>query len=177
MSSSISKIYTSGISFFLLCAVSLLATAQNFGSAPSLRQLARDSGYIFVGRVSAIEYVPADSSRELATVQITFQVEQGIRGVRTGQTLVIREWGGLWQQGERYRTGERVVLFLYRPSKLGLTSPVAGPLGRFTLDKNGQINLDRLASLASDPAEVHLRGKTRVSSRDFVRTIRRLVEE
>ena len=107
--------------------VSLLATAQDFGFAPSLRQLTRDSGYIFAGRVSAIERVPAASNPEGAAVRITFQVEQGIRGVRTGQTLVIREWVGLWEQGERYRLGERVLLFLYRPSQLGLTSPVAGP--------------------------------------------------
>jgi len=68
--------------------VSLLATAQDFGFAPSLRQLTRDSGYIFAGRVSAIERVPAASNPEGAAVRITFQVEQGIRGVRTGQTLV-----------------------------------------------------------------------------------------
>jgi hypothetical protein len=177
MSSSISKIYTPGITFFFLCAVSLLGTAQSFGSAPSLRQLTRDSGYIFAGRVSAIERVRASATPEVATVKITFQVEQGIRGVRTGQTLVIREWGGLWERDERYRPGERVLLFLYRPSKLGLTSPVAGALGRFTVDRKGQINLDRVASLASDLAEFHLRGKTRVSSRDFARTIQRMVEE
>ena len=177
MSSSISKIYTLGIIVVFLCILSLPATAQNFGSAPSLRQLTRDSGYIFAGRVSAIERVPRGSNPEVATVRITFQVERGIRGVRTGQTLVIREWGGLWEQGERYRTGERVLLFLYRPSKLGLTSPVAGTLGRFTVDEKGQINLARVASLASDPAEVHLRGKTRVSSRDFARAIQRMGEE
>ena len=177
MSSSISKIYTLGIIVVFLCILSLLATGQNFGSAPSLRQLTRDSGYIFAGRVSAIERVRASATPEVATVKITFQVEQGIRGVRTGQTLVIREWGGLWERDERYRPGERVLLFLYRPSKLGLTSPVAGALGRFPLNKKGQINLDRVASLASGPAEVHLQGKTRVSSHDFARTIRRMVEE
>ncbi len=52
-------------------------------------------------------------------------------------------------------------------------------LGRFTVDRNGKIDLqpDRIASLASDPAEVQLRGKTRVTRRDFARAIRRLVEE
>lgn len=174
---SISKSQKSSLCLFVLCLLSLPATAQNFGAAPSLRQLTRDSGYIFAGKVSAIEREPASSNPAGAAVRVTFEVEQGIRGVRTGQTLVIREWSGLWEQGERYRPGERVLLFLYRPSKLGLTSPVAGALGRFTVDKKGQINLDRVASLASDPADVHLRGKTRVSSRDFARTIRRMVEE
>jgi hypothetical protein len=178
MSSLISKIYTPGIGFFFLFVVSLLGTAQTFGSAPSLRQLTRGSGYIFAGRVSAIERVTAGPTPDVATVRITFQVEQGIRGVRTGRTLVIREWGGLWEQGERYRTGERVLLFLYRPSKLGLTSPVAGAWGRFAVDKTGQINLqDRIASLDSHPVAVRLPGKTRVSSNDFAYAIRRMVEE
>ena len=178
MSSSILRISWSGITLFFLCVFSLPATAQSFSSAPSLRQLTRSSGYIFAGRVSTIERVTARATPDVATVKITFQVEQGIRGVRTGRTLVIREWGGLWEQGERYRTGERVLLFLYRPSKLGLTSPVAGASGRFPVDKAGQINLqDHIASLDSDPIAVRLRGKARVSSRDFARAIRRMVEE
>jgi hypothetical protein len=178
MSSSNLRISWSGITFFFLCVFSLPATAQSFSSAPSLRQLTRSSGYIFAGRVCAIERLTARATPDVATVKITFQVEQGIRGVRTGRTLVIREWGGLWEQGERYRTGERVLLFLYRPSNLGLTSPVAGASGRFPLDKAGQINLqDRIASLDSDPIAVRLRGKARVSGRDFARAIRRMVEE
>lgn len=178
MSSSILRISLSGISFFFLCVFSVPATAQSFSSAPSLRQLTRSSGYIFAGKVSAIERRTAGPTPDVATLRITFRVEQGIRGVRTGQTLVIREWGGLWEQGERYRTGERVLLFLYRPSKLGLTSPVAGASGRFPVDKAGQINLqDRIAPLDSDPIAVRLRGKARVSSRDFARAIRRMVEE
>jgi hypothetical protein len=177
MSSSVFKIHKFEIVAFLLLVLSFPAIAQNFGSAPSLRQLTRDSGYIFAGTVKTIQRVTASPISDVATVRITFQVEQGIRGVRTGQMLVIREWGGLWEQGERYRRGERVLLFLYRPSKLGLTSPVAGVLGRFSVDKKGRINLDRVASLAADPAYVNLRGKARVSSRDFARTIRRMVEE
>jgi len=178
MSSSLSKIYKPGIIVVFLYVLSLQVAAQSFSSVPSLRQLTRSSGYIFSGKVSAIERVAAGATTDVATVRITFQVEKGIRGVRTGQTLVIREWGGLWEQGERYRTGERVLLFLYRPSKLGLTSPVAGVLGRFAVDKAGQINLqDRIASLDSDPVAVRLRRKSRVTSGDFARAIRRMVEE
>ena len=178
MSSSILRISWSGIGFFFLCVFLLPATAQGSSSAPSLRQLTRSSGYIFAGKVSAIERVAARTTPDVATVKITFQVEQGIRGVHTGQRLVIREWGGLWEQGERYHPGERVLLFLYRPSKLGLTSPVAGALGRFAVDKTGQINLqDRIASLDSDPIAVRLRRKSRVTSGDFARAIQRMVEE
>jgi hypothetical protein len=179
MTSSRFKSHRSGLCFFFLYVLSLPAIAQNFGSTLSLHQMTRDSGYIFAGKVLRIERVAGSLTADVPTVRITFQVEQGIRGVRTGQTLVIREWVGLWEQGERYRLGERVLLFLYRPSQLGLTSPVAGPLGRFTVDKGGKIDLkpDHVASLASDPAEVHLRGKARVSRRDFARAIRRMVEE
>jgi hypothetical protein len=177
MSFSILKIYKFGIVVLLLHVPWLPAFAQNFRYAPSLRQLTRDSGYIFAGRVSAIQRVTAGPTFEVATVRITFQVEQGIRGVRTGQTLVIREWSGLWEQGERYRPGERVLLFLYRPSKLGLTSPVAGASGRFKVDNLGQLNINDVASLASDPTTVPFRGKIRVNSRDFARIIRRMVEE
>jgi hypothetical protein len=127
----------------------LLASAQQgratgvLPSTPSLRQLTRSSGYIFAGTVTAVGHVSATGPNELATMRITFRVEQAIRGVRAGQTLVIREWCGLWESGQRYRRGERVLLFLYRPSKLGLTSAVGGPLGRFVIDSNGQVVLNQ----------------------------------
>jgi hypothetical protein len=152
---------------------------------PSLRQLTRNSGYIFAGTVTAVERVAPVGPNEVATMRITFRVEQAIRGVRTGQTLVIREWTGLWESGKRYHTGEHLLLFLYRPSKLGLTSPVGGSLGRFAIDSNDQVilNPERADALSSDPAlsdpaiETGLRGKSRWSSRELVRAIRRAAEE
>jgi hypothetical protein len=63
-------------------------------------------------------------------------------GVRAGQTLAIREWAALWELGERYRSGEGVLLFLYPPSKLGLTSPAMGPWGRFRIGPDGQVVID-----------------------------------
>ncbi|GAC1428679.1 MAG: hypothetical protein NVS1B11_11280 [Terriglobales bacterium] len=42
---------------------------------------------------------------------------------------------------DRYFVGERLLLFLYPPSKLGLTSPVGGSLGRFNLDSAGNVAL------------------------------------
>ena len=152
---------------------------------PSLRELTQTSGYIFAGTVTAVERIASAGPNEVATMRISFRVEQAIRGVRTGQTLVIREWAGLWGSGEHYRTGERVLLFLYSPSKLGLTSPVGGPLGRFAMDSSGRIILDHerakvlLSDQAlSDPAiETGVCGTTRVNSRGFARAIRRAAEE
>jgi hypothetical protein len=51
--------------------------------------------------------------------------------------------GGLWESGERYQNGEHVLLFLYPPSKIGLTSPVGGKLGRFQMDNTGHVLLNR----------------------------------
>jgi hypothetical protein len=86
--------------------------------------------------------------------------------------LTIHEWAGLWDRGERYRVGERVMLFLYSPSKLGLTSPVAGAMGRFVVDAQGRIlmNQQHSGSFMTDPI---LGRKTVVPYRDFVVAVRR----
>jgi hypothetical protein len=141
-----------------------------------LGQLSQKSGYIFAGTVTAVEPLAATTATQVATMRISFRVDEAIRGVRAGQTLTIREWAGLWESGERYRPGERVLLFLYPPSKLGLTSPVGGPLGRFPVDPSGHVVLDP-SRLNGDPAaDVRLRGKTHVSTSDFARAIRRAQE-
>ena len=142
------------------------------------RPLTQSSGYIFAGTVKSIERVPKGNG--VAAVEISFHVEQAMRGVHTGQMLMIREWAGLWQSNERYRLGERVLLFLYPPSKLGLTSPVRGPLGRFRIGPNGRVVLDpgRIGVRArrADIAD-QLRGRTSVSPRELVRFLRLAEEE
>ena len=67
--------------------------------------------------------------------------------------------------------GERVLLFLYAPSRLGLTSPVAGTMGRFAMDPQGRIIMSpqHVATLAADPI---LGGKTVVPYADFVQAAR-----
>jgi hypothetical protein len=150
-------------------------------AAPTLRELVHDSGYIFSGTVMDVKPVPAAGSDAVTTMQITFRVEQAIRGVRAGQTLVIYEWAGLWNSGDRYRPGERLLLFLHRPSRLGLTSPVGGGLGRFAVDSNGQVILEqaRIDALQPDPVAAPVKpgeppsipGKTRVSIRTLSRSL------
>ena len=140
-----------------------------------LPQIARAAGTIFSGRVTAIARVPA-SSRQVEAVSVSFHVERAIRGVTAGQNLTIFQWIGLWNGGQRYRVGERVVVFLYPPSKLGLTSSVGGPLGRFGIDSLNQVALSEqhVAAFAADPA---LGGKSRISLPDFIRAARRSVME
>jgi len=146
-------------------------------SFPTLAQLARKAGYVFDGTVLSVVRV-GKTPHDVPTMQITFRVERGIRGTQTGQVLTVREWAGLWESGERYLPGERVLLFLYPPSKLGLTSPVAGALGRFAVDPKGFVNLPPGQVVAqSAGAKLQTRGRHRLSSAEFVRAIQRSEEE
>ncbi|MFZ0952703.1 MAG: hypothetical protein WAN17_10590 [Candidatus Sulfotelmatobacter sp.] len=140
------------------------------------RQLVRSAGIIFAGRVTFIGHAESSFHPNRASTTVTFQVENAIRGASRGENLTIREWAGLWTSGERYRVGERVLLFLYSPSKLGLTSPVAGALGKFTMDSHGQVVMSgqHIATFAGDPI---LSGKAVVSYADFVLAVRHSMRE
>jgi len=148
---------------------------QQLPAISSLRVLTQNSGYIFDGTVLSVQAVPNDD-HDLATMQITFRVEQAIRGTRAGQILTIREWAGLWNSGERFHPGERLLLFLYSPSTLGLTSPVGGAAGRFAVDSGGNAAIDngRLPALPLDPASrAQLRDRKRVNARALALAIQR----
>jgi hypothetical protein len=141
---------------------------------PLRHSLTLQSGYIFSGTVKAVKRL-TPTSGSVAVMQITFYVNQGLRGARTGQTLVIREWSGLWQSGDRYSPGERVMLFLYPPSKLGLTSPVGGASGRFPVDPGGKVIIEpRKVGL---PTLMSLPWRTHMGPGDFLRTLRSAEEE
>lgn len=114
-----------------------------------------DSGTIFSGTVLRVEHRNADSSSALAITRIVFRVDEAIRNVRRGQTIEINEWAGLWQSGERYHPGERVLLFLYPPSRLGLTSPVGDRVGRFPVNRAGQVTLK--APIGQPPRTIEIR--------------------
>jgi hypothetical protein len=174
----LARIPVLGLGLLLSLPCLLPAAAQDSLVEPisKLRLLTRNSGYIFDGTVLSVERVAGTEPDSVATVQVTFRVERAIRGTRNGQVLRIREWAGLWSSGERYRPGERLLLFLYSPSKLGLTSPVGGPLGRLAVDPGGNFVLEeaRLAALPLDPAsKVQLRGKNRVNTRALALAIQR----
>ncbi len=138
--------------------------------------ITRAAGTIFSGTVTAIERRAATTSQAVETVTITFHIDNAIRGAIPGKNLTISQWIGLWSGGQRYRIGERVLLFLYPPSKLGLTSCVAGGMGRFNVDPWGRILLSahHLSAFRADPV---LGGKSRVRFSDFALAVRRASEE
>jgi hypothetical protein len=142
----------------------------------AFHDVARASGTIFSGTVTRIERRPANQAQALTTVAITFHVEGAIRGAREGEEFTILQWAGLWSSGQRYRLGERVLLFLYPRSKLGLTSCVAGPMGRFELDASGRVLLSahHLSAFRTDPV---LGGKSRLRFGDFALAVRQAGEE
>lgn len=119
------------------------------------RRLLHDSGKIFSGTVLHVEHRNSDPNGALATTRIVFRVEEAIRDVRRGQTVEINEWAGLWESGERYHPGERVLLFLYPPSRLGLTSPVGNRAGRFPINRAGLITVK--APLGKPPRTIEIR--------------------
>lgn len=164
-----------------------------FAAVPNLSPLTRSSGYIFSGTVTTVGRTAATGiAGDVATMQITFRVEQAIRGVRAGQILTIREWAGLWEAGERYHPGERVMLFLYPPSRLGLTSPVGGSQGRFPIDRSGRVMLPpggitvpaAAAPISTSTATARPRsptpvietqiGETKISVENFIREIQQM---
>lgn len=143
-------------------------------------QVVRAAGIIFSGKVTSIAraapFTRASSFKVPASTAITFKVERAMRGISAGQSLTIHEWAGLWTKGEHYRVGERVLLFLYSPSKLGLTSPVAGGIGRFAINSKNQIVMtpQHTEIIGADPV---LGGKIVATYADFALAVRRLSQE
>jgi hypothetical protein len=141
-----------------------------------LPQITSIAGIIFSGRVTFVGRaggsLMSTPGQTTASTMVTFQVEDALRGTTAGQNLTIHEWAGLWNGKEHYRVGERVMLFLYPPSRLGLTSPVAGPMGRFAIDPEGRIkmNLQNISAVAADPV---IGGKKLVPYADFFHAVRR----
>lgn len=109
---------------------------------PQWKQVSRRAGMIFAGTVLiAAPQAPVSdrtASGTTPTVQLSFRVDQAIAGVEAGQVLTIREWVGARRRQRPMSGGQHVLIFLYPRSRLGLTSPVRGPLGQIALDPSGQ---------------------------------------
>jgi hypothetical protein len=120
---------------------------------PQWKQLSRRAGMIFAGTVLVpvpqIATTQASSTSPLAgampSLELSFRVDEGIAGVERGQILTIHEWTGAWSMQRPMAKGQHILLFLYPPSRLGLTSPVGGSLGQVALDSSGK-NVSNLAS-------------------------------
>ena len=120
---------------------------------PQWKQLSRRAGMIFAGtvltsatrtvaiRTVAMQTAATEQTGPGATpaIQLSFHVDRAIAGVERGQILTIHEWAGAWSRHRPMRSGQHIFLFLYPPSRLGLTSPVGGSSGLVALDSSGQV--------------------------------------
>jgi hypothetical protein len=111
---------------------------------------------IVQGKVSAVSVERHPDYRNLMTLLITVSVEDVLKGA-PAKTVTFRQF--LWDPRDvadagGYRAGEGVLLFLNRPTSLGLTSPVGLGQGRFhivrgqtaelkVVNDNGNSNLFR----------------------------------
>jgi hypothetical protein len=125
--------------------LSSLAAAQSSDQAtaehvlgPQWKHLSRRAGMIFAGTVLAAAPPPSAVDRptpgQTPSIKLSFRVDEPIAGVERGQVLTIHEWAGAWSMHRPMSKGQHILIFLYPPSRLGLTSPVGGPRGQIALD-------------------------------------------
>jgi hypothetical protein len=121
---------------------------------PQWRRLSRRAGIIFAGTVLAspthslhqnmtdltapIDHPAPGAAPTVRSIELSFRVDHAIAGVEPGQTLTIHEWAGASSMQRRMIKGQHILLFLYAPSRLGLTSPVGGSQGQIALDASGE---------------------------------------
>ena len=88
------------------------------GVSAVLVDLASRAAVIFTGQVLAV--TPA-----AGVVDIRFQIDNPIRNCPQNGDYVVREWAGLWTaHPNRYRVGQRVLLFLTARGAAGMSAPV-----------------------------------------------------
>lgn len=159
------------------------ATAQSEKplSADRILPLTQSAGIIFRGTVISVERVAPTRQNQLESMQICFRVAENLRGTKTGSTLCIREWAGLWTSRDRYRPGQQLGLFLYPPSQLGLTSPVGGNEGCFEIEQSrplsGSLTANRLTSDTSSQNNLQQPTRDAISSSEFRRLVRRSLQQ
>jgi hypothetical protein len=132
--------------FALPVLVTLLATA-GVATGTSVRllnlsEMVRLADRVFLGRCLSVQGRPG-TSISAPVVEYVFEVNQGIKGVQTGEQVVFRQMRSE-QDGIKgmpgipsYGKGEEVLLFLHADSRLGLTSPVGLSQGVFHLEATG----------------------------------------
>jgi hypothetical protein len=100
-----------------------ITAAQSANDA--LQEMTRLAGVIFTGQVVGVRRLVGVNGAT-GVVEITFAVEDAVRGV-SGRTYTVREWAGLWPAGDTpFCVGQRYLMLLHAPSASGLSSPVGG---------------------------------------------------
>ena len=121
----------------LLRLIFLLAVpAAVWGQTGDVSALTKRASVICSVQVVSIE-APTESRN---TFLIHLKVDDGLRGVQTGEEIPLSEWSGRWQAGiARWRVGESFLLFL--GGTKGSVSVLDGDAGRLRVNK-GMVTLD-----------------------------------
>lgn len=131
--------------FLTLLALALGGTeASAQKSTMNLESLVRQSGMIFAGRVIEVETGIKDQMN-LYMTRYTFEVLDPIYGVED-DTISIKQYGGeadgrkFYPAGvPRFELGEEVLVMLYPPSRIGMTSTVGKDQGKFWIQSSDTV--------------------------------------
>ena len=89
-----------------------------------------NAAVIFVGHVLTI--APGNGF-----VDVTFRIDEPVRGGSKLGTYVLREWAGLWSgTPDRYHVGERLLMLLTARGASGMSAPVGGDEGMMPIVPN-----------------------------------------
>jgi hypothetical protein len=108
----------------------------------NLSDLSSTADRIIQGKVISVRVEQHPDYKNLKTLLIALEVDDTLKG-GTSRTFTFRQF--IWDvrdisDGAGYRIGDEVLLFLNRPTPLGLISPVGLEQGRFRVvkDRNGE---------------------------------------
>lgn len=125
-----------------MLAVAAPARAEFLYRRADLAHLARRAAVIVEGSVVEARYEGHPDYPHVQTVRVTLEVERMLRGP-AGRRYTFREFvpGLQLRMGKRdYAVGQRLLLFLPRPSQYGLSSPLGREQGRFRIRRDRQGN-------------------------------------
>lgn len=104
----------------------------------TIPEMTSAAGTIIIGTVTQAR--GALDERGDPVTYTTFRVEQAIKG-SPGATFTIKQYGGITPKVSMlinhmryFRSGERVLVMLYPPSRLGFSSPVGLDQGAWSVD-------------------------------------------
>lgn len=107
-----------------------------------LGEMVHQAAVIIAGEVYAIQ-MPKNGH---GLVQADIRIDQGVRGGYIGMSYVLKETPEEWKkQGEKLlKPQQRYVLLLKPPNADGTTAPVDDAMGVLPIDKNFNVDLERL---------------------------------
>ncbi|MBI2822654.1 MAG: hypothetical protein HYX74_10545 [Acidobacteria bacterium] len=141
--------------------------------ALELEDVVGGSYQIFLGRLIAVRQGSIQDF-DLTYTEYTFAVSDWIKG-GGNQTVSVRQLGrsggvGLIPGIPSYKKGEEVVLFIHRPSQIGLTSPVGMQQGYYPVERDsGGDRYVRLGAMRSSVERLRSRLKIPVSPSEQLR--------